>query len=904
MKPVPKKLRTEAEKLLATTRRDVAQMPVEDVQKLVHELQVHQIELEMQNGELRRTQLELEAARERLLLPYDAAPVGFLTLDAKGVICEANLAAARLLNFDRVTLAGKKMTQFIAPASQDIFYLHRRQLLNTGEKQTCELNLLRTASPPFIARLESVMENAGPEPVARCLVMMSDITEQKQAEAALQQAHDQLEQRVRERTAELSWANTALRGEKAFSDSLIELAPAVIAVVDVQGNLIRTNAYTEQFTGYPFAETQGQDMVKLFVPEAEQPRLRRLLGETLRGQSVRAVVAPLRTRDGEIRHIEWFTAPLAKANGEPSALLAIGQDITERRQAEEALRETSQLNRQIITDASEGIIVYDHDLKYQVWNPFMEELTGVPAADVLGKSAVEVFPFLQGAGVIEQLRRVLAGADCAAKEFPFLVPQSGRSGWASDTNAPLRNVRGEIIGVIGMVTDITERKNAEERIVRLNRALAIRAEVGSAIVRLADQQPLLDEICRVAVEKGGFKLAWVGLVTPDKAIQPVAKAGATGYLKGIRIALNPEVPEGREPVGEAIRTNRPVVVMDIARDPRMVPWRDRARKFGLHFAAVFPIRIGDQVAGSFHIYAAEANFFDEREQELMNQVSQDISFALTALDGLAARKQAEAALIRSEHHLSNFFNQAPIGLVWLSASGTVLRANQTQLDLLGCSAEEYMGHSFLEFCTEASHGHELLEQLAKKETVRNLRMTRKRKDGAIVHVLVDANSFWSENEFQHSSVFLRDITDRLKLEREVLHVSEREHRRIAQDLHDGLGQLLVGTVYLINTLQKDLAAKSVPEARRLTRIMEVINEAIWQTRNLARGLHPVEPEPNGLMAALETLAVRTKKMFRVPCHFTCRRPVLVTDNAVVTHLFRIAQEAVTNAIKHASPGNI
>jgi signal transduction histidine kinase len=215
-----------------------------------------------------------------------------------------------------------------------------------------------------------------------------------------------------------------------------------------------------------------------------------------------------------------------------------------------------------------------------------------------------------------------------------------------------------------------------------------------------------------------------------------------------------------------------------------------------------------------------------------------------------------------------------------------------------------VGHSFLEFGKDTSHGRELLEQLAKKETVRNLRMTRKRKDGTIVHVLIDATSFWSENEFQYSSIFLRDVTDRLNLEREVLHVSEREHRRIAQDLHDGLGQLLVGTVYLINTLQKDLAAKAVPEARRLTRIMEVINEAIWQTRTLARGLHPVEPEPNGLMSALETLAVRTKKMFRVPCHFTCRRPVMVADNAVATHLFRIAQEAVTNAIKHASPGRI
>ena len=215
-----------------------------------------------------------------------------------------------------------------------------------------------------------------------------------------------------------------------------------------------------------------------------------------------------------------------------------------------------------------------------------------------------------------------------------------------------------------------------------------------------------------------------------------------------------------------------------------------------------------------------------------------------------------------------------------------------------------MGHSFLEFGKDTSHGRELLEQLAKKETVRNLRMTRKRKDGTIVHVLIDATSFWNENEFQYSSIFLRDVTDRLNLEREVLHVSEREHRRIAQDLHDGLGQLLMGTVYLINTLQKDLAAKAVPEARRLTRIMEVINEAIWQTRNLARGLHPVEPEPNGLMVALQTLAARTKKLFHVGCHFNCRRPVLIEDNAVATHLFRIAQEAVTNAIKHGKPGRI
>ena len=188
----PKGLRTRAEKLLATTPRQVAAMPVDDVQKLVHELQVHQIELEMQNEELRRTQSELEAARERLLLPYDAAPVGFLTLDAGGVIREANLAAARLLNIDRVKLSGQKLTRFIAPESQDVFYLCRRQLFSTGETQTRELHLLPVDRPRMIARVEAVVERTDLGGGPRCLAMMSDITGQKRAEQVIRDQEIQL----------------------------------------------------------------------------------------------------------------------------------------------------------------------------------------------------------------------------------------------------------------------------------------------------------------------------------------------------------------------------------------------------------------------------------------------------------------------------------------------------------------------------------------------------------------------------------------------------------------------------------------------------------------------------------------------------------------------------------------
>ena len=274
------------------------------------------------------------------------------------------------------------------------------------------------------------------------------------------------------------------------------------------------------------------------------------------------------------------------------------------------------------------------------------------------------------------------------------------------------------------------------------------------------------------------------------------------------------------------------------------------------------------------------------------------------ISNIAERKRVEEALRRSEHNLAIFFNQAPIGLIWLSAGGTILRANQAHLDLLGYTAEEYLGHSFAEFCGEPPRGRELLERLAAKKTVRNFRLRGRCKDGSIRHVLVDAVSFWNEGQFHYSSVFLRDITDRVKLEREILQASERESRRISHDLHDGLGQLLAGTAHLASTLQKDLAAKSRPEARQLKRIGKLIYEAMTQARSLSHGLQPVEPESNGLMAALESLARRTQSLFHISCRFKCQRPILLADNAIATHLYRIAQEAITNSIKHGKAGRI
>jgi PAS domain S-box len=131
------------------------------------------------------------------------------------------------------------------------------------------------------------------------------------------------------------------------------------------------------------------------------------------------------------------------------------------KQAEANLAESHQFNSQIINSIQEGIIVYDSNLRHTIWNPFMEKLSGIPASQVLGKYPTEVFPFLEEVGVIKNLKRALNGENTDAVDFPFSLPESGKSGWASDKNMPLRDVNGEIVGVIGTVHDITERKRAE-----------------------------------------------------------------------------------------------------------------------------------------------------------------------------------------------------------------------------------------------------------------------------------------------------------------------------------------------------------------------------------------------------------------------------------------------------------
>lgn len=199
----------------------------------------------------------------------------------------------------------------------------------------------------------------------------------------------------------------------------------------------------------------------------------------------------------------------------------------------------------------------------------------------------------------------------------------------------------------------------------------------------------------------------------------------------------------------------------------------------------------------------------------------------------------------------------------------------------------------------------LMKRLKHKEQVEPYETQRVTKDKRILDVLVTVTMLVDETDRSTAvATTERDITERKRLEREMLEIAEREQRLIGQELHDSMGQMLVGIAVRGKSLELKLKKKSPKESDEAGAICELTNELIKQTRRLARMLYPVNVKGGGLVSALEGLASNTENILDISCQFKCKNVYRLEDPVTARHLYRIAQEAITNAAKHGNPRNI
>jgi PAS domain S-box-containing protein len=576
-----------------------------------------------------------------------------------------------------------------------------------------------------------------------------------------------------------------------------------------------------------------------------------------------------RTKDGRLIYVDIVSHPLPF--GGRRGKLVLATDITERKRAEEALRQSEERYRRIIETTHEGIWMTDLKGVTTFVNPQMARILGSTPEAMVGRSVFESV-FEEDHAAVRQHFAEFLQEPAGKRVEECLRHKDGSARWALMAASVFRDATGQVAGFLGMFTDITERKRMEEALREARATLELRVQERTAELQASHQALAESEEKHRRLFETISDAAFVFDADTRQFVEVnEAALRLYGYSREEFLRLTYTVITNEPEDSEA------TIQLTLAGVAPRIPLRYQKKKDG----TIFPVEIS-------------ASTFTLKGRPMACGIIRDIT----------ARKQAEEVLRRREQELADFFAESPLGLLWVGPDGCILRVNQAELELLGRTGDETFWRHVSELHADPKTAADILNRLAKKQTVQNHRARLRHRDGTRREVVIDANGLWEQGRLVHSRWFTRDIARRVELEREILAISEREQRRLGHDLHDDLCQQLAGIEFLSQRLASGLAARSAARAPQAKEIAQMVRRAMTQTRELARGLSPVRLEADGLADALRELAVGTRKVFGCDCRFRCDPPVLVPDHTVAIHLYRIAQEAVSNAIKHGQARRI
>ncbi|WP_178861445.1 bifunctional diguanylate cyclase/phosphodiesterase [Thiomicrorhabdus cannonii] len=289
----------------------------------------------------------------------------------------------------------------------------------------------------------------------------------------------------------------------------------------------------------------------------------------------------------------------------------------------------------------------DADGIYLSCNPQFEKLYNTPEENILGKSDYDfVDKDLADFFRKHDLNAMLQDKPTENEEW-LTFAANGYTGLFSTIKTPLRDENGQVIGVLGVARDITERKNAELKLERLANLYSAMSQTNEAIVHCQSEEELFHQVCQIAVQYGGMKMAWIGMLDEaTQSVQPVANFAERDeycqYLEQIQISIDADAPSGQGPTGIAVRENHPYWCQDFQHDPRTAAWHERAQRFGWQSSASLPLHRHGRVVGALNIYSDTRDAFDQPAQELLLEMATDIGFALNEFAHKREHQRIEA----------------------------------------------------------------------------------------------------------------------------------------------------------------------------------------------------------------------------------------------------------------------
>ncbi len=424
------------------------------------------------------------------------------------------------------------------------------------------------------------------------------------------------------------WAQRELEESEERFRFAMHFSSIGVALVAPDGRWLGVNPALCEIVGYGENELLATDVQSITFPDdrdADAVQLRQMLDRAIETyQTDKRFVR----KDGYVVWTQLSGSLVWLQSREPHYFIYQIQDITDRVNAERALRDSEERFRSIAEATQEWIWEIDAEGIYTFCSPAVEAILGYAPDQLIGKSCLDIMPPGIRQTMADLLRREIAEKRGWRDLELHLQHAGGGIRWLDSNALPLLDSLGNVMGYRGVARDVTHHRSQQERIARLSRIQAVLSGINATIVRVRERRELLRETCRIAVQQGGFRMAWIGLVEPGamKATPLVWEGSEEGFLEEIGLVLaNREEDPG--PVGWALRQKKMVVVNDIEASSQRVLKREALAR-GFRSQMAMPLLVDDQAVGILVLYAAETGFFDHEELRLLKDLAGDISFAL------------------------------------------------------------------------------------------------------------------------------------------------------------------------------------------------------------------------------------------------------------------------------------
>lgn len=654
--------------------------------------------------------------------------------------------------------------------------------------------------------------------------------------------------------------------ERGLLRILVDLLPDCIYLKDLDSRFLLANEAVAAVMGASSSsELLGRTDADFYPPglvasfRKEEQRLFRSGEPILNKEEVRT--------DASGRALRFLTSkvPLKDERGNTVGLVGIAHDITERKHAESALSEATREWQTTFDGVADAILVFDERQRIRRCNRAARDLFGKDGGDIVGRFCWDV---------VHGTREPIDGCPIhqmkhSGTRESIELEMDGRC--YQVVVDPLKGPDGALQGAVHILHDITERKQAEA---------ALRE---SELKYRTLYETLHDAF--VAVDMEGRIIEFNG-----------AYRKLLGYRAG---ELRTMTYEDITPAGWHGMEQRIISEQVLARGYSEVYEKEYRRKNG----DVIPIELR-----TFLIRDAEGS------PSQMWAIVRDISARkrmearLKQLNSTLERRVAErtAQLREREDRLKAILNTVGDAILTIDQHGVILGTNPATERIFGYRETELLRQNAA-MLVPSGFGIEMkggITDLLNKEDVRLLGTTRElqglRKDGTVFPVDLTLSEVDGTKIY---TCVIRDITRRKELEVEVLRITESERQRVAADLHDGICQELVGIAFMLTAARSELP-KDDPLSHKLKRIAQAITGSADHTRQVARGMSPVVADGSGLSHALRQLAATTARTHRIRCRFECPAPVTFEGPMIANELYRIAQEAIHNAIRHGEAHQI